>query len=212
MKTPNKKIDQWILDNTNKHLCSCGCQQFIKLKRRYYNSGIPKYIHGHNSKGINHPSYGKHPTEETKLKLSDSHKGQISGFKGKSHTEESNEKNRLAHIGLNSGIEHWNWQGGITEINHAIKISNQYYEWRLMILGRDSYTCQECGKRGEYLEVHHIKAFSMIMNENNIKTLDDAINCTELWDLNNGITLCKSCHSKTSNYNGRALRNNNEVI
>lgn len=33
-----------------------------------------------------------------------------------------------------------------------------------------------------------------IQEENNIKTLEDAENCEELWNINNGRTLCRNCH------------------
>ncbi len=47
MNHPNRKIDKWILNNINRHLCGCNCGEFIKIERRYYNIGIPKYISGH---------------------------------------------------------------------------------------------------------------------------------------------------------------------
>ena len=34
----------------------------------------------------------------------------------------------------------------------------------------------------------------------NINTLDDAIECVPLWDISNGVTLCKECHKQTDNY------------
>ena len=53
-----------------------------------------------------------------------------------------------------------------------------------------------CDKIEKSLHAHHIKKFSKIIKEFNIKILEDAINCKELWDINNGITLCKKCHEK----------------
>ena len=44
---------------------------------------------------------------------------------------------------------------------------------------------------------HHIKTRSSIVKKFNIKTIKQALKCSELWDINNGITLCKKCHSKT---------------
>lgn len=38
---------------------------------------------------------------------------------------------------------------------------------------------------------------SPIKEENNIKTLEESIYCDELWNINNGITLCIECHKKT---------------
>lgn len=35
-----------------------------------------------------------------------------------------------------------------------------------------------------------------IIIDNEIQTLNNAKLCKELWDINNGITLCKLCHIK----------------
>jgi hypothetical protein len=47
------------------------------------------------------------------------------------------------------------------------------------------------------LNAHHKdKSFSKIMEDNNIKTLEEALICGELWNINNGITYCKKCHKQ----------------
>lgn len=48
-------IDNWIIENINKHLCQCGCNQFIKILRQHYWVGIPEYLRGHKTKGENNP-------------------------------------------------------------------------------------------------------------------------------------------------------------
>jgi len=83
-----------------------------------------------------------------------------------------------------------------------IRKSFKYRQWRSDIFTRDSFTCQDCGLHSGlgktvYLEAHHIKQFSKIIEENNIKILEQALNCEELWNINNGRTLCKKCHNKT---------------
>src|SRR5882672_8188608 len=47
------------------------------------------------------------------------------------------------------GKDSANWKNGITKLNHAIRSSNQYREWRDEVYKRDDYTCQgeDCGKR-----------------------------------------------------------------
>jgi len=123
-----------------------------------------------------------------------------SGFKGKHHTEKAKEKNSKAH----KGKIPWNKiGGGINPLIKIIRLSSKYKEWRLQVFGRDNFTCQKCGVRGTYLEPHHIKSFASMLREFNICTLEESRTCDNLWDLNNGITLCKECHSKTDNYKGR---------
>ena len=77
-------------------------------------------------------------------------------------------------------------------------------EWRKAIYKRDNYTCQKCEGK-DNLEAHHIKSFKEILIDNKIKTISDALNCEELWDLNNGITLCQKCHSLTDSYRGKNI-------
>ena len=92
------------------------------------------------------------------------------------------------------GEKHWNWKGGVS------KDKKQYFDldyklWREAVFERDNYTCQMCGAKGSdgvYLTAHHIKSWR---------------NFPELrYEIENGITLCENCHSKTDNYKGRARR------
>lgn len=46
------------------------------------------------------------------------------------------------------------------------------------------------------------------MDEYQIKTFKKAFTCDELWDVNNGITLCRDCHKTTDNYGGKANKIN----
>jgi len=75
-----------------------------------------------------------------------------------------------------------------------IRDSKEYKNWRTFIFERDDYTCQECGKRGGYLEVHHIKEFAIIIKEADIQYFEQVEHNLILFDVTNGITLCKACH------------------
>ena len=89
-----------------------------------------------------------------------------------------------------------NWKGGTTPLFYAIRGCLKYRQWRSDCFTRDEFICQECFIKGGYLEVHHIKEFNVIIKEYTIKTLEQAENCEELWNINNGRTLCKKCHYK----------------
>jgi len=84
------------------------------------------------------------------------------------------------------------WKGGITPINKAIRNSLEYEEWRKSVFERDNYTCQICGKVGDYLNADHIKPFAHYPDLR--------------FDLNNGRTLCFECHKKTDTYAGKGLK------
>jgi hypothetical protein len=81
------------------------------------------------------------------------------------------------------GEKHPNWKGGLTPISLRIRHSIEYRLWREAIFARDNWTCQNCGRKGGDLEAHHLKGFALF---------------PELrFALDNGVTLCKSCHELT---------------
>lgn len=150
---------------------------------------------------------GKH-SEETKLKIKKARKKQGSnvwnrgknGYKLKPASFERKRKIGEAQ----KGERNHNWKGGITPVRLQIRHCFEYRQWQSDILHRDDFTCQICGLRGGRLATdHYPKTFSFLMGFYNIKSLTDAVNCAELWDLNNGRTLCYECHLKTETYGGR---------
>jgi len=107
-------------------------------------------------------------------------------------------------IGARTGAEVPNWKGGITPLRIMIRTHTLYKRWRTNIFERDDFTCQICGIRGVELNVDHWpKSFSQILHDNNIRSLEDAINCEEMWNIKNNRTLCADCHKFTPNYGGR---------
>jgi 5-methylcytosine-specific restriction endonuclease McrA len=58
----------------------------------------------------------------------------------------------------------------------------EYKQWRKDVMKRDDYTCQVCSIKGGRLNAHHIESY--------------ADNPDKRTDINNGITLCESCHSE----------------
>lgn len=116
-------------------------------------------------------------SEEAKKKLSDTHKKRVS--------------QGLCHL----------WKGGITGLNKELRACKLMRDWKRSVLERDDFTCQKCGVRGGQLNADHVKEFSLIRKENNIKNYAEAEKCKELWDLDNGQTLCVECHKiKTSEF------------
>lgn len=116
---------------------------------------------------------------------------------------EERKKISKAKMGKMVGSKHPRWKGGVSGVNILVRAMPEYKIWRKTIFERDDYTCQKCQKRGVYLHADHIKPFAVLLKENNIKNVIDARICEILWNLNNGRTLCKSCHKKTDTYAGK---------
>ena len=112
------------------------------------------------------------------------------------HTEKSREKMSERKIGEKNPA----WKGGLSALGKQIRSSLKYRKWRENVYKRDNYTCRFCKKRGIKLEPHHIKSLSYILIINDIRTIEEAIKCPEIWDIKNGIALCKKCHSETDNF------------
>jgi hypothetical protein len=72
----------------------------------------------------------------------------------------------------------FSWERPLRDYRHT----KQYQDWRKAVFERDNFTCQDCGQRGGKLEAHHIKTFKKYPKLRYI--------------LENGITLCRSCHMK----------------
>ena len=133
-------------------------------------------------------------SEETKRKISESHRGKKKPWAGKSISLEG----RRIISEKSKGSNNWNWKGGISPLYMKIRNLFEYRQWRSDCFKRDNYTCQICGVRGGYLEVdHYLKMRSTIVKEYNINSVEDALACAELWDINNGRTLCRPCHDGT---------------
>ena len=94
---------------------------------------------------------------------------------GRKHSPESIEKNRIANSGKNS----WNWQGGKSFEKYTTDWTKTL---RRSIRERDHYRCRICGETQEdrVFPVHHIDYDKKNSSPSNL------------------ITLCNSCHTKTS--------------
>ena len=141
-----------------------------------------KGLHVRTNTGRTHIKKGQHIGVATQFK-----KGNIPPYKGKPFLAVRGEKNNM-------------WKGGITKLGMAIRTCMKYRIWHSDCMTRDDFTCQICGLRGVELHVDHIKSFAQILRENNIKSLEQAMTCEELWNLNNGRVLCVPCHKKTESY------------
>lgn len=80
---------------------------------------------------------------------------------------------RKAISGPNSPL----WKGN--EVERDTHKGFEYREWRKAVHRKCNYTCKKCGQFKGELQAHHIKAYRYKATR---------------YDVDNGVTLCKSCH------------------
>jgi len=84
----------------------------------------------------------------------------------------------------NRGENHGRWNHNLTnEERKQGRNCPEYIEWRKAVYDRDNYTCQKClDNTGGNLEAHHILPYALF---------------PELrFEVENGITLCETCHDR----------------
>lgn len=140
--------------------------------------------------------------------------GRLKTFLGKKHTKEAKDKISQARMGNGNGMfgkSPWNkgrpgprgsesvhWKGGITPLNHQIRTSLEYKQWRTAVFERDDYTCvwcrARCGKgKAIILHADHIYQFARFPNLR--------------FHIPNGRTLCSKCHYNRAKVEKQDLEN-----
>ncbi len=102
--------------------------------------------------------------------------------KGKKLSSEHRLKLSIAHIGIQSGSNHPLWKGGTSSERKLAMKRYEYRSWRTAVFARDEYTCQHCRATGVYLHAHHGLSWRGFPDLR--------------YDIDNGITLCETCHAK----------------
>lgn len=80
------------------------------------------------------------------------------------------------------------------KLKRDLRNCKEYKDWREDIIKKCEGKCSVCGQQGRDIQVHHKKEFKKILEEYKIQTLEQGINCKELWDINNGTCLCSFHH------------------
>lgn len=106
---------------------------------------------------------------------------------------------KLCYLENNRGENHHNWKHDKTQEERLLQRGYyEYKQWRNSIYNRDDYTCQCCGKRGGKLNAHHLDSY--------------AYNKEKRVDINNGMTLCKTCHTEFHKIYGKLNNTKKQFI
>lgn len=76
------------------------------------------------------------------------------------------------------GIAHPRYKGNKQARDGVARYA--YKKWKSDVLKKDNYTCQKCGKRGGFLEVHHIEHWALAPDLR--------------YEVTNGMAVCEDCH------------------
>ena len=102
------------------------------------------------------------------------HKGMVGLNKGVKRSEET--------IAKLSGKNHYNWKGGRSLINRKRLKNREWDGIKKLVYARDNRMCQKCKKHCGWMDIscHHKVPWRIVHDDN----------------LDNLITLCRSCHAK----------------
>lgn len=112
---------------------------------------------------------------------------------------------------LPTGKDHYRYNSNLTEEDRVKRRSfTKYPNWRRKIFERDGFTCQLCNLKKRNLNAHHLDGWNWAKEKR--------------FDLENGVTLCVSCHKEFHNMYGRGnntkeqfeefmeIKNTNKII
>lgn len=203
------------VSNAAKNGRSCICRKCINKKIGKAHEG-KKHTQEHINKakenrtvrkGENHPMYGKHPTDETRKKMSESQKGNqhLKGYhpseetrrklseKSKQVWEDEDFKKRMSEQRKGKFTREKNpmWNPNKTDEERKYQrgyFNEGYDDWCKQVKKQADYTCNCCGERGGKLHSHHLNDYH---THKELAT-----------DINNGVCLCEHCHREFHHYMG----------
>lgn len=200
-----EEIPERTKDHRILYLCECECGKTISVRAKDLRSGNTNSCGCYQLDRVKEVCTGVPRSEEVKQKISKNRIDNGVAVGGKNpmfdntHTPEARKRIGDAHAGKPLTAEHRAkilhntprgaechlWKGGITPVNDRIRHSSLMKNWRNAVFARDNFKCQSCGQHGGALQAHHIHPFAA--NRNSLL----------IFDVNNGITLCKDCHDGT---------------
>lgn len=163
-------------------------------------------------------------TKRSRQKISESHKGENCCFynkkrpdhsermkvimRGRKFSQDTRDKMSKAKKGL-TGPRHNKWMHPTKRkgnLYYLIRRLDEMKIWRMSVFLRDKYICQICLKHCSNLQADHINPLCALVEQNGISTIQQAVECKELWNIENGRTLCIPCHKQTDTYGFKARK------
>jgi hypothetical protein len=101
---------------------------------------------------------------------------------------------------------------GYSEFLESLRQSKLYKSWRASVYSKDKGICQICGKKcRKNITAHHIKRFKSLVSAAILEfpIVDKLLACEiykPLWEVSNGVTLCRECHGKLHTKEGHKIR------
>ena len=152
-------------------------------------------------------------TPENKIKCGLANKNKILT---KEHKRKISQNNARYWLGKKrphmTGNKNWNYgkfgsshtrytANKLSPLRKVIRNSEKYRQYKRAVLKRNKFICVMCKREKVYLELdHYPKGFSELLKENNISNIEEAINCENLWNMDNGRSLCQPCHETTKSF------------
>jgi len=106
-------------------------------------------------------------------------------------------------FGFRKGAIPWNKDkdfGGTGHLTKRISWLTIYRRWRLAVKQKDGFKCIECGNRNDLNVDHYPISLAELIRKYKIERPQEAKEHREFWDIENGRTLCVSCHKQTQTY------------
>ena len=191
-----KEYEVWPYLKDESKYCSTECSDKHTLALgRGWNKGISTPSNGVLEKYIEENgawNKGKLLSAEHKKKLSQGHKLNPTRYwLGKNRPDISEKKIGKPNFAIR-GENNVNWNGGSSRDYRSHYNNLEYRNWRREVFKRDNFTCQECGKRGGYLEAHHKVGW--------------AEDKSKRYGVDNGMTLCRQCHIDTDRHRAKFVK------
>lgn len=126
------------------------------------------------------------------VSLKHKHTCKPNSMQDKKHSEKTKKKIGAKSVNRNwaTGKRSRSWKSGetIVKASKDIRGLTEYVKWREEVIRNGGVNSMKG------MQTHHMKPVSAILRDNNVKTIEEARNCKELWDVSNGVVLRKGEH------------------